>query len=83
MSIELESLKREVVRLQYDRLKDAENHEEAMRCMIKMLSKRGDVIRNLRSRAENWKTNAVRLAVRNTSLRRYQINAEFMRRIGW
>lgn len=70
MSIELASLKVKVIRLKAARLKDAEDHEQAIRAMIRMLAKRGYVIRNLKERGDNWHGNAIRLAIRNTSLNR-------------
>lgn len=41
------------------RLQDAKEHEQAMRVLIKVFCKRGDVIQNLKSKAENWKNVAI------------------------
>lgn len=41
------------------RLQDAKDHEQAMRVLIKMLCKRGDIIGNQKSRADNWQKVAI------------------------
>ena len=84
MSIELASLRVKVIRLKAARLKDAVDHERAMRAMIRMLAKRGDVISNLKERADKWQAKAIRLNARNISLRlkNDRINKEFLREVG-
>lgn len=52
----------EVRHLRAARLKDAADHEQSMRVLIKMFARRGDVIANLKERADNWQANAVRVA---------------------
>lgn len=50
------------------RIKDAKDHEEAMRVLISMLAKRSDIIRNQQSRADNWMKTAITLGRRNKIL---------------
>ena len=50
----------EVGVLEQARLKDAEDHEDSMRVLLKMVNKRGDIIRNQFVRADNWQDVATR-----------------------
>lgn len=54
----------EIDNLNKARLKDAVDHEDTMRVLIKIMSKRLDIIRNSVERADNWQANAIRLAGR-------------------
>lgn len=55
-------------RLEMLRLKEATAHKEAMRILVKLLSTRGDIIRNANERANNWQTIAEKLGRKNRIL---------------
>ncbi len=44
----------EINRLNNALVRETRNHEQAMRCLISMLSTRGDIIRNAKTAQANW-----------------------------
>lgn len=79
LTSERRDLLEEVIYLRQLRLKDAEDHEEAMRILIKILSKRCDIIRNLSTKASNWRKVAIKANRKILESRIRQVKPSFGR----